>query len=84
MNTPAAGMKPSIGRIVIYHCKESDNVSALGAPLSLLPDMPAIITRIWSDTVVNLIVFWDTGSPASATSVPFGTEFYNWSWPERV
>lgn len=69
-------MKPSIGRIVMYHPRESDN-----SPTSLVA---AIITRVWSDTVVNLIVFYDTGAPTSLTSVTFEQEEYGWTWPERV
>jgi hypothetical protein len=50
-------MKPSVGRIVHALVPPSGNN---GAPIA-----PAIITRVWSDDVINIRVFSDgsTGTP---------------------
>lgn len=72
--------KPSIGRVVIMrHTTEPSN----GAT-----DHPAIINRVWSDTMVNLMVFPDCGAAACKTSVKLidsnSDEKYGWFWPPRV
>ena len=67
-------MKPSIGRIVHFHF-ESDVI------------LPAIITRIWSDTCVNLKIFGNSSEVINddyQTSVNQGTESGQWSWPEII
>jgi hypothetical protein len=70
---------PTVGRIVLYRPGSFD-------PPELqhnLPEvLPAIITRVWSDTCVNLKVFTD-GSAAvvSKTSVVLGDGAGQWSWP---
>lgn len=55
---------------------------------------PAIITRVWSDTCVNLRVFFDAGESGTRNSVtmlpalPEGTKDTSgtsgWKWPERT
>jgi len=74
-------MKPSIGRIVIFHVKEMEGDINNGAL-----EAPAMILRVWNDTCVNLRVFFDgdgclTEFKSSATN---GSEPGQWSWPERV
>ena len=61
-------MKPTIGRIV--HFTED------GQPL------PAIITKVHSDTCVNLQVFYDSNRiGAWRSSVTQGTGERSWAWP---
>jgi hypothetical protein len=50
--------KPSLGRIVLFRSEPANGVN----------EHPAIITRVWSDTCVNLTVFLDAGAPFIATS----------------
>lgn len=72
-------MKPSLGRIVIYHDKSQSFNGQYFAP--------AVITRVWSDTCVNLIVLADCTNPFVKTSVvldPEKVQDIGWSWPERV
>lgn len=54
--------KPSVGRIVLVP------VDALGVPANGADEVPAIITRVWSDTMVNLQVFIDAGTVIAKTS----------------
>jgi hypothetical protein len=54
-------MKASLGRIVLV-CGES--VKYNGADVA-----PAIVTRVWSDDMVNLTVFPDAETGLRATSV---------------
>lgn len=73
-------MKPSIGRILIVPMDPAKNNGSSEAP--------AVITRVWSDTRVNLRVLADnTGDPEWRTSVELvdepGTGFVAW-WPPRV
>jgi len=53
--------KPSLGRIVLAVCPQAKSNGAYGAP--------AIITRVWSDELVNVTVFPDAGPPVAATSI---------------
>lgn len=76
-------MKPTVGRIVNFK----------------LPDYPAgarsigdvrgaVVTRVWSDTCVNLRVFTDgendQGQSEYHTSVCMGEGNGQWSWPVRT
>ena len=76
--------KPSLGRIVLW-CGP-DGV-----------EHPAIITRLWTDNLVNLHVFFDAheaeGGPKrtsveqSSQTTPDGHSTpmqYRWRWPPRV
>lgn len=70
-------MKPSIGRIVWFHGFHSNGID----------EHPAIITRVWTDTCVNLTVFPDCGAPVVQTSVvedEAGLQQTGWRWPIRV
>lgn len=53
---------PSVGRIVLVPV-DALHLQANGAEV-----LPAIITRVWSDSVVNLQVFVDAGAVVSKTS----------------
>lgn len=70
-------MKPSIGRIVIYRYPEGVLVNGVNV-------CPAMIVRVWSDTMVNLKLIEDGELVVWRTSVSAGTEANTWSWPERV
>lgn len=76
--------RASIGRIVLFS-------SAFRADMGGLGDwVPAIITAVHSDTLVNLCVFRDNAPTASFTSVEFGetvgpnSPSMVWKWPPRV
>lgn len=73
--------KPSLGRIVLFRSHESNGAT----------EHPAIITRVWSDTCVNLTVFPDySASPVLKSSVGFNDDMEDktvgnaWRWPPRV
>jgi hypothetical protein len=76
----ARAQKPSKGRIVLVHGMESNGEF----------EHPGIITRVWSDTCVNVTVFRDDGLPSLLTSVCYDEapenleEGYGWRWPPRV
>lgn len=72
-------MKPSLGRIVLFRSYNSNGSI----------EHPAIITRVWSDTCVNLIVFLDMAIPMLKSSVIQDEDVssdnnYAWRWPPRV
>lgn len=54
-------MKPSVGRIVLFEIDPTWNNGATVAP--------AVITRVWSDTMVNLRVLCDSENVLWKTSV---------------
>lgn len=56
-------MLPTIGRIVIFRQGTAD------APRNGTREHPAIVTRAWTDTNVNLQVLFDSGPVATMTSV---------------
>lgn len=63
-------MKPTVGRIVHYHDHSNE-------PLA------AIITKVWSDTMVNLAVFSEGGTTYSRTSVNNESQYGTfWCWPD--
>lgn len=76
--------KPSLGRIVLTHVDPSQNNGSTTAP--------AVITRVWSDEMVNLRVFCDAFTmPLSKTSVRLldeepsaGDARHTAWWPPRV
>lgn len=70
-------MTPSIGRIVFYR-----GISSNGSE-----EHPAIITRVWSDTCINLTVFPDFRGIELKTSVNQDEELKQasgWRWPPRI
>ena len=71
--------KPSLGRIVLFRGQFSNSAN----------EHPAIITRVWSDTTVNLTVFLDASTAVVKTSVVLDEDMnsgaqYSWRWPPRV
>lgn len=70
-------MKPSIGRIVHFYLGNSKE------------PLPAIITRVWTDTTVNLVVFGIHHAPsAEYTSIVYSEQpeenTLSWCWPPKV
>lgn len=88
-------MKPAIGRTVIYRMGKADQYIAHGNRLGNgAIEHPAVITRVWSDTCVNVTVFFDNSTPDVRSSqmllpeLPDGvvdvSENSGWRWPDRV
>lgn len=69
---------PSIGRIVLYRPRGVERFERGGAEV-----YPAVITRVWSPTVVNLHVLADGGEAFFATSRIMGEGEGGWTWPPR-
>jgi hypothetical protein len=87
-------MKPTIGRVVIYQPTPDDQGQS-----SSTEGFPAVITRVWTDTCVNLQVLRDFDTPIAITSVEKmpdpvvgdGSEQAqqlplprSWRWPPRI
>lgn len=68
-------MDPTVGRIVHYKCVDDGEIR------------PAIVTKVWTEDCVNLLVFLDgsldygKGHTLSFTSVMRGNEKGQWQWP---
>lgn len=62
-------IKPTIGRVVWYHPGPDDPKPEGMPPAPLDGILPAIITYVWSDTMVNLVVFDVNGGPFGKTSI---------------
>lgn len=78
---PPPNRTVAVGRIVLFHPG-----AGVELPTSTSADAhPAIITRVWEDDMVNLMVFPDAGTPIAVTSVhhgdPAATTGNCWSWP---
>lgn len=58
-------IKPTVGRVVLYRPYPTDNMAGAQEKEPLA----AIVTRVWSDTCVNLCVFDANGVTSSRTSV---------------
>lgn len=75
-------MTPTIGRTVIY-VQGTNEESANGTR-----EHPAVITRVWNDKGVNLLVFFDAHAPEPRTSVlrddTAGPDMPYWHWPQRI
>lgn len=77
--------KPSICRMVLFRSTYSDE-QWNGAS-----EHPAVITRVWSSTCVNLKVLCDGAAPVDLSSVELEGSFapidgfphHSWSWPGR-
>jgi len=72
-------MKPSIGRIVIYHHPGS----ADGGDKYPASQSPAIIQGVAADGTVRLWVFGPKGLHTDE-GLKQGTGGREWSWPEKV
>jgi hypothetical protein len=82
-------MTPSIGRIVHYKPGPNDPLVAYGGQARKADDvMAAVVTRVWTDEMVNLVVFVDNGEPVPRTSVQRADVASggsaSWDWPPRV
>lgn len=73
--------KPSVGRIVIFNTILTS--LKFGYRDEEVATHPAIITKVISDTIVNLMVLPDGSIPFTKTGVDM-TGTSHWSWPERV
>ncbi len=75
-------MTPTIGRIVLFKSTDPDEMGN-GAE-----EVPAIITRVWSDKCVNLQVMRDNEHPIAVTSCVLeddqGGCSQTWRWPPRA
>jgi hypothetical protein len=71
-------MKPSLGRIVIYHFGSDQAVNNGEA------DAPAVIVRVYSDTCVNLRILCDGNAILWKGSVQQGHSMDQWSWPVKI
>lgn len=62
----------TVGRIVHYRYHDGQ-------------DIPAIVTKVWNQTTVNLTLFPDhfSANPAWVESVLEGTGEGTWHWPAR-
>lgn len=80
-------MKPSIGRIVIYCVPTDERKAPFGNEAEFLP---AIITRVWTDSTINLKIIADGPYDYWRTSVTLDDsgeipqQMYTWRWPELV
>jgi len=79
-------MKPTLGRIVLFHVPESIQEKmgmANGCNTSKL--LPATIVAVWSETTINLKVHLDGELDGHGdlwmTSVQEGTDENHWEWP---
>lgn len=61
---------PSIGRVVLFRLPYQEQ------------DVPAIVTKVHSDTCVNLMVMYDGGQPAPVMSVSYSEDAQpaTWHW----
>lgn len=71
---------PTVGRVVLFRSKDPQMTG--GAT-----EVPALVTRVWSDTCVNLQVMRDGhgATPIGVTSVTYDdsdtmTSSYCWRW----
>ena len=67
--------RPSVGRIV--HYRHDSGAGPTGC-------QAALITAVWSDTLVNLAVFSANGASSQPSSVGLGDDARTWHWPEYV
>jgi len=87
-------MRPTIGRIVHYYEGDSEAGGRHGSGTNGTRFHPAVITRVWSDTCVNLTVFFDgaaIGNRTSTSELPdavFAEDVHctnsGWRWPARA
>ena len=78
-------MKPSLGRIVLVRIGTDRD----GKPVY----RPAIIVNVWSDTCINVQIFFDGTNDAAyikefglgwLTSIVEGAGVGEWMWPPRT
>ena len=79
-------IKPTVGRVVLFHPSYLDAGMAAYLDIDGKVTHAAMITHVWSDTCVNLAVFDSNGVPYSQTSVqliqddeqPNGASYAEW------
>jgi hypothetical protein len=76
--------KPSIGRIVHFILNDYITAGFITNGQVQGERVAAIVTRVWSDTCVNLRLILDGDAVPLVTSVVQGTEPGQWEWPARV
>lgn len=62
-------IKPTVGRVVWFHPSKNSAESGFVYHGGDQP-LAAIVTHVWSDRMVNLVVFDSNGNSHSKTSVP--------------
>ena len=77
--------RPTIGRIVIYHCSEDQMLTQkVNDNCNVQEHLPAIIVAVHDDDCVNLKVIQDgTMEDQWLTSVVKGDDPNEWNWPVR-
>ncbi len=73
-------MTPKVGDMVLFKQRSRDPVTN-GTHIH-----PAVVTRVWSDTCVNLFVMLDATGGVSRTSVvlgPLDTDAEAWNWRDE-
>jgi hypothetical protein len=79
---------PKIGDVVTYNTTEQERVDMSNCPPlhnNVAEKLPAVITAVWSDSLVNLKVLHDGQSPDLwKTSVQRGDEEFNWNFQEEI
>ena len=73
-------MKPTIGRIVIFHLADYQKASVNGNKSDTLP---AVVVKVWSPLMVNLKVMTDGQNDLWVTSVSQGDLANQWNWPVK-
>ena len=79
-------MKPTIGRIMLYHTKEEDRAKMRAASIlnngcNVHTQLPAVVVAVWGETCVNLKVICDGNLDLWVTSSNLGDQPGNWEWP---
>ena len=86
--TPLNLQTPSIGRTVIYNTTPEDRDYFLRNKINIVEQLPAVISNVHDDEIVNLKVTVDgfhTGlfRPNTSMATKEGEEG-TWEWPKRV
>lgn len=71
---------PTVGRVVLVRCGEAG-----AKQFGITTEVPALVTRVWSNNCVNLQILRDNATPIAATSVCFddsdnGPYHLGWRW----
>ena len=75
-------VKPSLGRVVLLRL--DDYLVKQVSSVQHDRMAPAVITKVWTDTCVNLKVLVDGQENLWVTSVTQGDAERQWQWPPRV
>lgn len=81
-NSPLTGQSnPSVGRIVHFDSPDRTQLGHSHDPV------PAVITQVWDNDVVDLLIFRNMAEPLPLANVQFSedpTAGMRWFWPPRV